>query len=77
MITSKHGGHRPVTTRSNKKGQAIGGIWVSQGIIIYQGGYLPFNDGPKSDHRLLWINISYKIAFGKTKPHIGPWQQED
>ena len=66
-ITNKHGGQGPGTAISNKKEQAIKGIWVSQGITIYQGGYLPFHDGPKSDHRLLWIKISHRIAFGKNK----------
>ena len=47
MITNKHGGQGPGTTISNNKGQAIYGIWASRGIIIYQGGYLPFHDVPK------------------------------
>ena len=64
MITNKNGGQGPGTTIPNKKGQVIDGIWASQGNIIYQGGYLPFHDGPKSDHRLLWINISLDIEFG-------------
>ena len=54
-------------TRSNKKGQAIEFILALRGIIISQGGYLPFHNDPKSYHRLLWINISHKIAFGKNK----------
>ena len=53
LITSKHGGQGTGTIRSHKKGQAIDGIWSSQGIIISQGGYLPLHGGPNSDHRLL------------------------
>ena len=53
LITSKHGGQGTGKTRSNKKGQELDGIWASQGIIIYQGGYPPLYDGPNSDHRLL------------------------
>ena len=34
IITNKHGGQGPGTTISNKKVQAIDGIWYSQGIII-------------------------------------------
>ena len=71
--TNKHGGQGTVTTRSNKKGQAIEVIWASQGIIISQGGYPPFHDSPKSDHRLLWIKISHKIVFEKNKsPYRSP-----
>ena len=54
-------------TRSNKKCQEIDGIWASQGIIISRRGYLPFQNGHKSDHRLLWIKISYNNAFRENK----------
>ena len=67
MITNKHGGKGPGKKISNKKGQAIDGIWASHGIIISQGVYLPFHDGPKSDHGLLWTKISHKIAFVENK----------
>ena len=73
MITNKYGGQGPGITRSHKKGQEIDGIWASQGIIISQGGYLPFHDVPKSDHRLLWIKISHEITFGENKaPYRAP-----
>ena len=72
-INNKYGGQGTGTTRSNKKGRAIDGIWASKGIIISQGGYLPFHNGPKSDHRLLWINISHEIAFRENKaPYRAP-----
>ena len=67
MITSKNGGQGPGTTRTNKKGQEIYCIWDSQGIIISQVGYLPLHDVTNSYHRLLWIKISHKIAFGGGK----------
>ena len=73
MITNKYGGQGPGKTISNKKIQEIDCIWDSKGIIIYQGGYLPFHNGLKSDHRLLWINISHKIALGENKsPYRAP-----
>ena len=53
MITNKYGGQGPGTKIPNNKGQAIDGIWASQGIIISQGGYPTLHDGPNSDHRLL------------------------
>ena len=46
MITNKHVGQWQVTKISNKKGKDIDGIWASQGIIISQGGYLSFHNGP-------------------------------
>ena len=67
ITTDKHGGQGPETKQSKKKVQAIDGIWASQGTIISQGGYLNFNDGPKSYHRLLWIKISHETAFVKNK----------
>ena len=75
LITSKHGGQGTGTTRSNKKGQSIDGIWALKGIIIYQVGYLPFHDGPKPYYNLLWINITHKILFEENNPPIGPLQQ--
>ena len=73
----KHGRQGPATTIPNNKGQADDSIKSSQGIIIYQGGYLPFHEGPKSNHRLLWIKISHGNYFGKTSPPIGPLQPVD
>ena len=73
MFTKQHGRYGPMTKISNKKGQAINGIWASQGIIISQVGYLPFQYGHKSDHRILCIKISHDIAFGENKaPYRSP-----
>ena len=73
MITNKHGGQEKGTKISNKKGQVTDGIWASRVIIIYHEGYLPFHYVPKSDHRLLWINISHEITFGENKaPYRAP-----
>ena len=47
-----------------KSGKKIDGMWV------FQGGYLPFHFGPKSDHRLLCIKIPQSVSFGdKTLPY--------
>ena len=67
MTNNKHGGQGTGTSIPNNKCQAFDGIWHSQGIIISQGGYPPFHNGPKSDHRLLWIKISYNNAFRENK----------
>ena len=47
LITDKYGSMGPGTTRANKKQLAIHGICGSQGITIFQGGYLPYHFGPK------------------------------
>ena len=47
----------------------IDGIFTSTTIDMIQGGYLPFGDMP-SDHRTLWIDISYENAFGYKMPSI-------
>ena len=70
LITDIHGSMVPGTTRSNKKQEAIDWIWGSQGITIYQVGYLPFHFGPKSDHRLLWIKIPLLVSFGDKIPPL-------
>ena len=73
MTNNKHGGQGPGTSISNNRGQEIDDIWHSQGIIISQGGYPPFHNGPKSHHRILCIKISHDIAFGEKKaPYMPP-----
>ena len=47
MITNTYGGEVLGKTRSNKKGQTIDGICVSQGIVVSQEGYLPFHNSTK------------------------------
>ena len=50
----------------------IDGIFASSTINMIQGGYLAFGDMP-SDHRTLWIDITYENAFGyKMPPIINP-----
>ena len=69
LITDRHGSLGPGTTRANKKQQAIDWIWVSQGVTISQGGYLPFHFSPKSNHRLLWIKC-HKSSPLEIKTHL-------
>ena len=60
------------TTRSNNKGQAIDGIWGTEGIHILSGVYLTYNKGPWYDHILIWVRIYHSGYFGKGKPPIRP-----
>ena len=39
-------------------------------MIIYQGGYLPYHSGPKSDHILVCIKIPHLVAFGNKNPPL-------
>lgn len=68
LITKRHGTSGPATTRSNKSSEPIDGIWGTQGLSVTAGGYLPFHQGPKSNHRLLWIKLSHQVAFGGLSP---------
>ena len=68
LILERHGTNGPATTRSNTSQQAIDGIWATHGINISTGGYLPFHNGPKSDHRILWIKVPMITAFGGYSP---------
>jgi hypothetical protein len=55
----------PATQNRNTKRQPIDGIWISACLSISAGGYLPFGDACPSDHRMIWIEIQYSIAFGQ------------
>ena len=70
LITDRYGSMGSGTTISNKKKQAIYGIWGSKGIKIFQGGYIPFHFGTKSYHRLFWIKITHLVAFGDKNPPL-------
>jgi hypothetical protein len=47
----------------HKGSYPIDGIFVSPTIIVKQSGYHPFGTFP-SDHRSLWVDVSYSNAFG-------------
>ena len=54
----------PATHNRNQNRIPIDGIWITPGIEIIFGGYGAFGDGCPSDHRALWIDISYSSIFG-------------
>ena len=73
LITYKHGTEGPGSTRSNKKKNAIDGIWGSTGSEKTFCGYIPVNHGIKSDHRMIWVKISLANALvNKTLPSKTP-----
>jgi hypothetical protein len=65
VILERHGNKAPSTYRRNNREVPIDGIWASPGIVIKAGGYFSFYEIIEgTDHRALWIDVSYKLAFG-------------
>ena len=72
VIIEKHGDEGPETCIRNESKIPIDGIFCTPGLSILAGGYLPYHDGPKSDHRFLWIRMAVQIAFGHLAPPTQP-----
>ena len=71
VILEKHGVHGPSTYRRNNTNTPIDGIWATPGIVIQEGGYFEYDSVfINTDHRCLWIDISFISAFGHNMPHI-------
>ncbi len=67
----KHGKNTPETYRRNNNRIPIDGIWASPGVSIENGGYFDYDILlPDTDHRMLWIDISYTTAFGYIMPQL-------
>jgi hypothetical protein len=65
VILERHGLNAPSTYRCNTNEVPIDGIWASTGIDIKAGGYFSFDKVISgTDHRTLWMDISYTTAFG-------------
>jgi hypothetical protein len=58
----------PATCNKNQRREPIDRIFATPGIHIVAGGYAPFNEGCPSDHRYLYVDISYQDAFGYPAP---------
>jgi hypothetical protein len=82
-ILTKDGNKVVNTYRRNTKNIPIDGIWISPSLEIRAGGYLGFDEVfPGTDHRTLWVDISYENAFGHnmdpiTKPQAWRLQCKD
>ena len=63
-ITSRHGKNTPATCNKNHHQIPINRLWVSRDLHITASGYLSFGEGPKSDHRVLWADITKASALG-------------
>jgi hypothetical protein len=55
----------PATHNMNTQREVIDGYWATSGIQITRGGYLAFGEGCPSDHRALYFDATYSVAFGQ------------
>ena len=73
LILGTHGKKSPpATCAKNRNRQPIDAIFATAGIKLVAGGYAPFNVGCPSDHRFLWVDISFYDAFGHAAPPLVP-----
>ena len=71
MILQAHQGRSPpATCNKNKQREPIDGIFATPGLRLIAGGYAPYDSGCFSDHRYLWVDISFCDAFGYTSPAL-------
>jgi hypothetical protein len=70
-ILSNHSDLNPQSTNSKSlSSRPIDGIFVSLSLTASASGYMAFGDGCQSDHRVLWIELSYEQAFGYISPPL-------
>jgi hypothetical protein len=65
-----HGRDGPSTFKRNQQRQPIDGIWVSQDLRVSTGGYMQYDSITPSEHRYIWIEISFQAAFGHNMPAL-------
>jgi hypothetical protein len=69
VITGKHG--HQATVISNLSDTPIDGIWCSLQLQVKAAGYLPFEELiPNTNHRAVFIDMTYEVAFGTNTPRI-------
>jgi exonuclease III len=72
LLSYRHGD--ATMPRSFQHGQRpIDGLYVSNSLVGCSCGYLPFDD---FDHRAIWIDIPYHLAFGHRVPPLA-YRQPD
>jgi hypothetical protein len=71
VLLERHGLQAPSTYKRNTSSTPIDGIWMSPGLDILCGGYLPFDQlFPGTAHRGIWADVTFVSAFGHTMPPI-------
>ncbi len=68
LILHSHGPNPPPTY--NRGSHPIDAIFVSPTLLAARAGYLAFGDGIPADHRCLWLDIPFSVAFGHNLPPI-------
>jgi hypothetical protein len=68
VLLTRHGRQAPATFNGGTI--PIDGIFTSPTIEILVGGYFEFGFCPPTDHRGLWIDVHYQVAFGHIMPTI-------
>ena len=63
-ISSRFTDPPPTFNQTKQLSRPIDGIWVSAGLDILKSGYLAFEEGCPSDHRLVWIDLDFEQIFG-------------
>ena len=56
----------PSTCDRNNNRQPIDAIWTTPGLFPVFSGYLPFDQGCLSDHRLLWLDLVKDTFLGNS-----------
>ena len=67
----KHRGRQGIQPTYQRGSAPIDGIFISEGLNVTAGGYLPFGEGG-SDHRALWVKINEVSAFGYAMEKVVP-----
>ncbi len=70
IILYKHGMSGPATHKRNSTSSPIDGIRMSQGLHIETCGYFAYDQVIASDHRCLWVDLSFMSAFGHNMPPL-------
>jgi len=61
----------PSTFIRNTNRTPIDGIWATPGIDIISGGYFAYDEVfPGTEHRCIWIDLSFATALGHNMPPI-------
>jgi len=71
VLIERYGPNGPATFRCNNTDTPIDGLWASPGIVIQTGGYFEYDAVfMNTDHRCLWMDISFVTAFGYDMPDL-------
>jgi hypothetical protein len=69
VLLMRHGRNAPPTMDNGSS--VINGIWATPAIGIERGGYLVGGEAiPRTNHRCLWIDVSYETMYGHELPPV-------